>query len=390
MNILVVEESQEALDLLSNRLKEWGHNLYTAKDGTDAWDMLKSIPVDIVVSDWIMSERDGLELCRRIRSTDFKRYIYIILSTTRDIEEEIVEGLEAGADDYITKPINIEELKARIEIGIRTVNLERELKRRYDEIKKNYYQAIRVFTNLIEVFDKTLGGHSRRVAQLSLKIAKHIPEITDHDLEVLEAAALLHDIGMIGLPNEILLKSRIEMTGEERELFLSHPVRGELILKEVEFLQPISKLIRAHHEQFNGKGFPDSIPGEEIPLLAKIISAASIYDNLLNRGKVPLSKIPESMERLRGYQLDPVMVDHILRINLEKIQEEKGRAFIEIDVCDLKEGMTLASDVRMRKGALVMPADTKLTGHDIEKLLSYWKLDCINDQIRIYKSTGIH
>ena len=230
MNILVVEESQEALDLLSNRLKEWGHNLYTAKDGTDAWDMLKSIPVDIVVSDWIMSERDGLELCHRIRSTDFKRYIYIILSTTRDIEEEIVEGLEAGADDYITKPINIEELKARIEIGIRTVNLERELKRRYDEIKKNYYQAIRVFTNLIEVFDKTLGGHSRRVAQLSLKIAKHIPEITDHDLEVLEAAALLHDIGMIGLPNEILLKSRIEMTGEERELFLSHPVRGELIL----------------------------------------------------------------------------------------------------------------------------------------------------------------
>jgi HD-GYP domain-containing protein (c-di-GMP phosphodiesterase class II) len=225
---------------------------------------------------------------------------------------------------------------------------------------------------------------------LSLKIAKHIPEITDHDLEVLEAAALLHDIGMIGLPNEILLKSRIEMTGEERELFLSHPVRGELILKEVEFLQPISKLIRAHHEQFNGKGFPDSIPGEEIPLLAKIISAASVYDNLLNRGKVPLSKIPESMERLRGYQLDPVMVDHILRINLEKIQEEKGRAFIEIDVCDLKEGMTLASDVRMRKGALVMPADTKLTGHDIEKLLSYWKLDCINDQIRIYKSTGIH
>jgi putative nucleotidyltransferase with HDIG domain len=387
MNILVVEDSQSIRNLLANKIKEWGQNVIVAKNGREAWEKLKASPIDVVVTDWIMPEMDGLELCRRIRRARFKHYIYIIFVTVRDSKQDKLGALASGADDYLTKPIDFDELKARLEIGFRIVLLEKDISKKYNQIKKNYFQTIRMFTNLVEVFDKDLGKHSRRVADLSIKMAAQVAGVNHHDVQIIEAAALLHDVGMVGLPNEVLLKSRTEMTGEEKDFFLSHPVRGELILKGIEFLQPIATIVRTHHEQYNGLGFPDGLTGDEIPLFAKIISAASVYDNLIYRGKIPLEDIPDRMERLRGYQLDPVMVDILLRNNLEQIQKEKGQRFIETDIDALKGGMMLAEDVRMKRGALVMAAETKLTTHDIKKLLSYEKSNCINNQIRVYKAS---
>ena len=164
--------------------------------------------------------------------------------------------------------------------------MERKALRRYDEIKRNSYQTIRMFTSLIEVFDEDLGGHCRRTGTLCLDIAKRHPDVSEHEYEEIESAGLLHDIGMIGLPNEILSKKRTERNDDERKHYLSHPERGQIILDEIEFLRPIAKLVRSHHEQFNGRGFPDGLIGDEISVLAMVLSAASIYDNLVYRGNV--------------------------------------------------------------------------------------------------------
>jgi len=387
MHVLIVEDNQVSQRLMKDKLTEWGYTVSSAHNGAEAWQRIESLSVDIVVSDWKMPEMDGLELCRRIRSADLEFYIYFILVTAQDSEEDIVQGLSAGADDYVTKPVKFDELRARMGIGDRIVRLERELTGKYKAIEENYLQTIRMFTNLMEVFNEGLGGHSRRVAELSLKLATRHPGVSEQDYPLVEAAGLLHDIGMVGLPNDLLCKKRTELTGEEHELYLSHPVLGENILKQVEFLRPVAKLVRAHHEQVNGRGFPDGLNGDEIPLLARIVTAAVAYDNLIYKGKVPLEEIPDNFRRFRGYQLDPAIVDQLLEINLENIQKEKGENFREIDLESLIEGMELARDVWMKNGALAMPADTEITDYGIEKLKKYYDLNYIPNTVYVFKNT---
>ncbi len=387
MNILVAEDNQVTLSLLEKKLGEWGYDVYTAQNGMEAWAKLKASPADIVLSDWMMPEMSGPELFKRIRDAGFTSYIYLILLSARDSKQDVVRGLEAGVDDYITKPVDFEELHARIEIGARIVRLERELTNKYDAIKKNYFQTIHMFTNLLEVFNEELGGHCRRVGELVIEMAAQHPDVSEQDFPVLEAAGLLHDVGMVGFPIELLSKRRTEMNGDEKEIYMSHSVQGEIVLNEIDFLRPVAKLVRAHHEQFNGRGFPDRLAGDEIPLPARIVSAAVAYDNLVHKGKISLEDIPDRLKQMSGYQLDPAIVDYLLEINLKKIQEEGEKDFLEIALDDLEEGMMLASDVRMKTGALVMPVNTEMTGSGIEKLKSYHGLSCIAGKVHVIKNS---
>ncbi|MBT8358309.1 MAG: response regulator [Desulfobacterales bacterium] len=386
MHILVVDDQIEARQFFEKIFKDWGHTVYLAENGSEAWSTLLSATVDMVVTDWMMPEMNGLELCRKIRNAEFENYIYLILISGRNTQQDIIKGLEVGVDDYVTKPVNTQEFRARIEIGQRIVNLEKTLRISYAETERNYYQTIQMFTNLMEVVDEQLGGHCKRVAKLCLRLAKIHPDVAQEDLPVLEAAALLHDIGMVGLPKEIVLKKRTEMNGDEKKLYMSHPVQGEIILKEIEFLKPISVLVRSHHEQVNGLGYPDGLKGDEIPLLSRIIHAASMYDSLVKKWKVPLEDIPDRLQQQREYQLEGNLIDYLLEVNLENIRKEEEKDYLKVSLDALEEGMVLTSSVRMKSGALVLPSLTKLTARGIEKLISYHKLDCIGNTVCVYKS----
>jgi putative two-component system response regulator len=387
MNILLVEDDQVTRKLLQKKIEQWGFNVQIAKDGQQAWDFVKHNPVDIVVSDWLMPVMNGLELCRKIRDMETHHYIYLIIISSQDTRQDIVLGLSGGLDDFIVKPFNMEELKLRIEIGARIVGLEKELNKKYDLIEKNYIQTIRMFIQLIESFDEQLGGHCRRVGALALKLARRHPLIQATDYSTVETAGLLHDIGMVGLSNDILSKRRNEMIGDQQQQYQSHSIRGEMILNEIEMLRPIAKLVRMHHEQFNGRGFPDGLDGSQIPLLAQIISAASIYDNFIFRGKIKLKDIPDNLQRIRGYQLDPELIELLLEYNLSVIQKEADKNYIKVESDDLKEGMILASDIRMKSGAMIMPAGTKLASHGISKLQMYVEMDNISKEIFILKTS---
>jgi len=386
MNILIVDDSITMLNILKKNITKWGHTVYTSENGVAAWEKLKTEPVDIVISDWMMPEMNGIELCKKLRKENNNRYVYFIVISVENNLEKIVYALNSGADDYIAKPVNFDELKARLGIGTRIVNLEKALKNKYKIIKKNYFQTIQMFLNLLDVYNEKLGGHSRRVSRLSLKIATMHPDISENEYQIIEAAGLLHDIGMIGLPCEILTKKRTELNSDEKQQFLSHCVRGEIMLNEIEFMRPISKLIRSHHEQYNGKGFPDGLTGEEIPLQAQIISAASIYDNLVHRGKMPLEDIPGKLYQFKDHILESSIVNCLLSINLKHIEEENRKQFIEVSINNLEKGMRLARDVRMKTGAIIIPESTKLTRHSIEKLLNYKLLNQFDQKVYIYKN----
>lgn len=385
MNILVVEDDISTLKLLEKSMAKWGYEVFAAPNGRQALEIASEQRVDILVSDWLMPELNGLELCEKVRSLELKHYVYIILISAQDTRTDVVRGLEGGVDDYLAKPLNLDELRARLEIGARIINLERELNQKFTTIKRNYFQTIHMFNQLLEIYNEDLGGHCRRVGKLASFLAERHPNIQPEDYPVVEAAGLLHDIGLIGLPDTLVTKSLIEMTGEEKDLYHTHSERGELILNEIDLLRPVSRLVRMHHEQSNGKGFPDGLTGDQIPLAAKLINAASIYDNLIYRDKIPLEKIPEKLQQQRGYQIEPDFVDILLEINLINIQKEAQKTDNLISLDDLEPGMILSQDVRMRTGAFVMASNTTIDAAIIDKLKRYLQLGNITDKVFISK-----
>ena len=387
MNILIADDDPVTLSLLSSRLCAWGHTVHQAADGNAAWETICRTPIDMVVSDWIMPGLDGLQLCRQIRELHEHGYIYLILISAQDSKADIVRGLESGVDDYITKPIDMDALHARIEIGARIVNLERKLNRKIEIITANHYQTIRMFSRMMEVIDDELGGHCRRTAGLALQMAGRHPGVGDAEIPIIETAALLHDIGMVGIPKSILHKRRTEMINNERQLYQSHAATGARIIGEIEIMKPAAILVRMHHEQYNGKGFPEGLGGDESPIGAQLISAASIYDNLIHKGKITLDRIAESLQRIRGYQLSPQMVELLLEINVAQQYDLARKMEEEWELNDLKPGMVIAANVRMKTGAFVMAADTELDDYSIDKLKHYHNIGAITNKVLIRKSS---
>ncbi|MBR9984923.1 MAG: response regulator [Desulfosarcina sp.] len=387
MNILIADDDPATLKRLASRLSAWGHTVHQAADGNTAWEIIGGTPVDMVISDWMLPGMDGLELCRRIRERHESGYVYLIRISRQHSKADIVRGLASGVDDYITKPIDVDTLHARVEIGARIVNLQRTLNRKIEIITANHIQTIHMFSRMMDVVDDELGGHCRRTADLAVKLAGLHPGVGDAETPVIETAARLHDIGMVGIPKSILNKRRTEIVENERQLYQSHAAMGARIIGEIAIMKPAALLVRMHHEQYNGKGFPDGLAGDEIPVGAQLISAASIYDNMIHKGKIALDRIPERLQRIRGYQLSPQVAALLMEINVAQQHDLARKMADELELDDLTAGMVIAANVRMKTGAFVMAADTELDDYGIDKLKHFKTIGAISNKVLIRKST---
>ena len=391
MKILIVENNQETLSELDQALTSFGHDVQVIGTELSELKTRNDISADVLIFSSLPGDEDSRLISGKINSTatgnEKKSLFYSIFILEKDDPEEMERAIKKGADDCLVKPIRLADLRMKIEAASRIINLETESENSLKEFEKNYFQTIGMFNSLIEVFDEDLGGHCRRVSKISRELAGMHPDVYEDDYQIAESAGLLHDIGMIGLPSDILSKKRTERNEEERKHYFSHPARGEIIINEIEFLEPVGKVIRSHHEQFNGRGFPDGLKGNNIPVLSMIVSGASIYDNFLNRGHVTLEQLPDSLERMKGNQLNPFVVDLLFDIIAEQRIKEEKRDYKTLKIKELKQGMVLARDLRMKTGALAMPEQTELSVYGIEKLKSYQKLECISNHVSIYKSS---
>ena len=385
MNVLIVGNDLKALGLYEETLSNNKYDLKLVYNGADALELMEAEPVEIVVTAWDMPEMDGIELCRRIYQGGFKRNIYTILISDQDANSELIRSLGTIVNDYIRTPINPIDLTIRIAIGARVVRLEQRIDRDRVTLKKSYYPTVRTLSHLVNVYDEDLGHHSRRVAEASVKLAQQHPDVSSDDYPTIQAAGLLHDIGMVCVPASILTKSRTEMTANERVLFLSHPIQGESILNENEKLRSVAALVRMHHEQYNGKGFPDALTGNQIPLLAKIITAVSTYDNLIHRGRCSLEDAPMELQRFIGYQIDPTLYDYLIQLNMDTMVKEARKKYREVRLNGLVEGMVLARNVRMKGGAMAMPVQTRVTAAMIDKLGQYNQKGYVPNKFYVYK-----
>src|SRR5437868_1340257 len=225
MQVLIVDDDEIARELLSNALKKAGYRVRVAPDGREALAILRSAPSRIVISDWIMPEMDGIELCRQIRAGDFPNYIYVILLTSRDRTQDIVEGITAGADDFITKPFDPAELCVRVRAGERILALEtREL-------------AIFAMAKLVESRDWETGAHLERMRRYARLLAQSLmgrkafrDQVNAEYVRLVYLTSPLHDIGKIGIPDAVLLKPA-RLNDKEFEIMKRHTIIGAKTLE---------------------------------------------------------------------------------------------------------------------------------------------------------------
>lgn len=318
MRVLVVEDDCVSAEILKNSLEQFGYDVTTAGNGREAFELIRSGRYRLVVSDWEMPEMNGLALCRQIRKRQWSSYIYVILVTSYNEVENVVEGLNAGADDFLTKPFQIEELRVRLRTGERILSLE------------SRDVVIFALAKLAESRDPETGAHLERMREYCRILGNELSqwdkfrhEIDGEYVQLLYLTSPLHDIGKVGIPDRVLLKPG-RFTPEEFEIMKQHAIIGGYTLEaaaraypEAQFLTMAREIALTHHERYDGKGYPRGLGGDEIPLCGRIAAVADVYDALTSK-RVYKSRISHEAAREIilegcGTQFDPDVIEAFLR-----------------------------------------------------------------------------
>ena len=332
--ILAIDDNPEVLKLMKMLLSD-EFDLELATSAEKGLAIMKEKGPDLVLCDVMMPGMDGHAFSRAVKSDQALKHIPIILVTARTGAEMLDEGMKAGADDYISKPFDSVELKARIRalLRIRRVESElalanRNLKQRtsdlVDQQRSLFLSTVKSLASAIDAKDEYTRHHSTRVTDFTLKIAGTMG-FSEKEAGDLELAALLHDVGKIAVPENILNKPG-KLSDQEFALIKEHPSRGESILKPVIELKEIARVVRAHHEHYDGTGYPDGLKGREIPLGARIMAVADAYDSITSerpyRKAASHRYAVKEIIRCSGTQFDPEVVEHCLEVSNALVQEQ--------------------------------------------------------------------
>ena len=260
------------LEVMEGLLYREGYKVLTAPNAVEALKVLDEAKVDLAILDVMMPGMNGFDLCRRLKSLSGKRFFPVILVTALSELEDKITGLEAGADDFLTKPFHTIELLTKIRSLLRLRKLQSELDHSED--------IILTLAIAIEAKDPYTKGHSERVGTLSMEFGSHLG-IPEEDRHLLFKAGVLHDIGKIGVDNFILHK-RGYLTKDEFRLIREHVLIGENICFPLHSARRVLPVIRHHHERWDGTGFPDGLKGEAIPLMARITAITDTFDAMVS------------------------------------------------------------------------------------------------------------
>jgi len=268
--ILVVDDNPDMVDLMSELLKSRGYDVVSVRDADQAEAEVRRHAPDLILSDVVMPGRSGYELCHQLKDDPSTRLIPFLLITGLSDREDKVKGIEAGADDFLNKPIFPSELFARVKSLLK-------LKEFTDELET----AESVLCTLglsVEARDPYTEGHCERLAQRAASLGRHLG-LDEDSIVALRRGGYLHDLGKIAVPDEILKKGA-NLTADEWKVMKLHPVTGENICKPLKSLRLVLPIIRFHHEHSDGSGYPDGLHKEQIPLLPRILQVVDVYDAL--------------------------------------------------------------------------------------------------------------
>lgn len=412
--VLCVDDERNILTALRRLLRANGYEVLIAGSGQEGLEVLANQPVDLVLSDMRMPEMDGAGFLGRVRS-QHPETLRILLTGYSDLSST-VEAINRGQicrflskpwdDDALLAVVNealerkaLEREKKRLEMRVQEQNQElrqmnvlleekvaartTELADANERLKQNFLTSIKVFSNLIELRHPVMAGHSRRVAELTAKLARR-REMEPRLSNDLFISALLHDLGKVGLPDELISTPSDRLSGDRLRSWRKHAELGESSLLALDALRESARIIRHHHERWDGNGFPDGLDGEAIPLGARILAVANDFDSFMNgfvtgdrhQAKEALAYIHQG----RGSRYDPHIVDTLqaeIAASASAAHADPG-----LSVESLEPGMVLARDLIGKDGRLLLASDFVLTHQVIHQLSDY--------SIRVFPGLRIH
>jgi putative two-component system response regulator len=268
--VLVVDDYEPNADGMRDLLVAAGHTVRVAHNGPDALRLASDDVPDLVLLDVVMPEMSGVEVCRELKTRSVTRFTPVVLVTASQDRGDRLAGLDAGADDFLRKPIDVTELRTRVRSLLR-------VKRLIDDLEST--EAIMTMLgHIVEARDPYTEGHCQRLADYATALGAALG-LTRDDIDTLNRGAALHDVGKIGVPDMVLLK-RGRLDSDEMALMRQHPVIGDKLCRTVKSLERVRPIVRSHHERVDGRGYPDGLSGEEIPLLAQIVGVVDVFDAL--------------------------------------------------------------------------------------------------------------
>ena len=340
--ILIVDDLPENLSVLGNLLQSVGYRVKVANSGHVALQRAEQSPKPaLILLDVMMPEMDGHEVLRHLRENPETRDIPVIFLTAMSDGEDEERAFDAGIADYLLKPIKPAVVLARVRSQLlvrqarlwlmdKNMALEAEVERRMEENELIQVVSIRALAHLAETRDNETGNHIQRtqsyIRLLATRLSKHprfAAALSNKQIEVLVRSAPLHDIGKVGIPDHILLKPG-KLTPDEWEIMKTHTTLGSdaITLAErdidgaVDFLAQAKEIVRWHHERWDGKGYPDGLAGEEIPVAARLMAVADVFDALISRRVYKEAFSFEAVRKIigdeRGRQFDPDVTDAFL------------------------------------------------------------------------------
>ncbi len=359
--VLIVDDLPLGRMALEGLLTGQGYRLEFASDGMQALQQAATLFPDLVLLDVMMPFMDGYEVCRRLRADSLLAEVPVVLVTALDDRESRMQGIEAGADDFITKPFDRAELRARVRT-ITRLNRYRKLREKHQRLVEAYLQlqstydaTIEGWVHALDLRDKETEGHSQRVTRLTVSVARALDlheksadkitaclpqhsgrgnsraatalESAGEHLKHIRRGALLHDVGKLGVPDSILLKPG-PLTEEEWGVMRRHPVYALEWLSPIAYLHPALSIPYCHHEKWDGTGYPQGLCGEQIPLAARIFSLVDVWDALRSdrpyRARWPVDQVCQHIRSLCGTHFDPGLVELFLEIALRESATNPG------------------------------------------------------------------
>ena len=321
-NILIVDDNSANRDTLEALLTSLGHELRFAQSGEEALKKAIALPPDLILLDVNMPGMDGFEVCEKLRADSKLASVPIVITTSLDDKKSKMRGIEVGADDFITKPIDGMEIRARVKMILRlnryrkSLQQQDEIQRAHNELQDAYEETLKGWVRALDARDRETELHSRRVTLLTKSVARQAG-IADQDLEDVRRGALLHDIGKIAVPDHILRKPG-PLTDAEWVIMRTHPKAAYDILKPIKHLANSLDIPYCHHERWDGAGYPRGLKGDAIPLSARIFAVIDVWDALLSdrpyRKAWEREKVIEHIQENSGTHFDPVLADLFLKM----------------------------------------------------------------------------
>lgn len=329
--VLIVDDEASVRDLLARWLGGAGYRVATAESADAAIGEMNRQAAAVVFADVRMPGRDGLSLARELR----ERYpeTAVIMATSLHDLDTAVQSLRSGVVDYLVKPFSRDDVREAAGRGLawhqaavrtrrRLERLEAEARGRQEQVEQALLEilhasegALDAILSLLKIRDRAAGEHARRVADWALSIAGALGLPPERIAEI-ERGALLHDVGKIAMPDAVLHKSA-NLTSDERRTMDEHPMLGYHVLRRVPLLAGVAEMVRSSHERFDGRGYPDGLAGEAIPLGSRIVAVADAFDAMTSgrvyRGSMLVDEACREIVRASGTQFDPRVVSAFLR-----------------------------------------------------------------------------